>query len=106
MNTAPSTLGRSLPELLTPEEAAAWARVSLSTVSDWIAGPKPDVASFSKGRNRSVLRDSLVEFVWLNTLKPVRPAWVTPALEQEVRKLIRDVVRSELERQQSERLAA
>jgi hypothetical protein len=92
----PYVLGRSLPELLTLEEAAAFARVGGTMMAGWIKGNKPEVASFCKGRNRTVHRDSLVEFIWLNSLRPRKPDWMTPQVESDAQRLMRELVAAEV----------
>jgi excisionase family DNA binding protein len=90
-------------DLMTIQEVADWLKVAKSTVEIWVYGK--DLASFRKGKVRKIERHDVIRFVALNTIKPRRPDWLTAPLENEFRKLLTEIVSSEV-RQAMEQKAA
>jgi len=108
VNDQPSTINHQPiepPWLLTIEEAARLCGVAKSTMEVWVADQT--VASFLKGRARRISREELARFVLLNTLKPKKPEWLTEEMVPNFRRLIGEIVATEVEKcLREQRLAA
>lgn len=89
-------------ELLSLDGVAAELNVSKSTVEKWVHDK--DLASFKKGKNRLVSRESLTRFVLLNTVNPRRPDWLSAEVESRFVRQLREMVVLEVGKQVAERL--
>lgn len=81
-------------EMLTLEDVATRLKVALRSVQQWVYDK--DLGSFHKGERRRVSEAQLTEFVLLNTVNPRRPKWLTPEIENEFVRKMREFVRCEV----------
>lgn len=89
-------------KLFSLDEVAAEIGVHRTTVEDWVTDGDRPLGSFKKGKTRRVSLADLTAFVLGNTLKPKRPAWLTPEVERQFEARQLEMMQMEVRRQVAE----